>query len=302
MATPVNTTEIKESKQSKIGYEDLGGLKTAQAKTTKVEMPKDAPSEAVRASDNLAQGTAQGVKGDEREMTAGADSSTQMNKITAEDSPMMRQARQEGMLAAAKRGLGNSSIAAGSAQAAATKAASPLALQNSVHAQQQAIENQKAANRANEVIATEANKMEATNISEANKLTSIDAVEQNKMISAHDDDMFEAAVTNATETNKAALLKFSGDQEIMQTWLSGEISQTLAHLSGQYNQVLKQSEVAAQIYSSTLDSLADMWANEDLPVSVKNAYGKSATNFMEGALKVTGSITSMDFKTDMPSA
>ena len=301
MATPVNTTEIKESNQSKIGYEQLGGLKTPQAKTTKVEMPKDAPSEAVKASDNLAQGTAQGVTADERDMAEGADAAGQMNKITAEDSPMMRQARQEGMLASAKRGLGNSSIAAGAAQASATKAAAPLALQNSVHAQQQAVENQRAANRANEVTATEANKMEATNVSEANKLTSIDAIEQNKMISQHDQEMFDAAVTNATETNKAALLKFSGDQEIMQTWMSGEISQTMAHLSGQYNQVITQNQTAAQIYSSTLDTLADLWANKDIPLSVKNGLADSAMTFMEGALKVTGSITNITFTSDMPS-
>jgi uncharacterized protein YacL (UPF0231 family) len=213
---------------------------------------------------------------------------------------MMRQARQEGMLAAAKRGLGNSSIAAGSSQAAATKAALPLAQQNAANEQQQALANQAAANRATEVSTLEQNKMEALNTAEANKLAGLDATEQNKMIQQYDEQAFKAAVTDATETNKAAMQKFSGDQEIMQTWMSGEISKNLAHLNGQYQQVITQNQTAAQMYGNTLDALAQMWADPEIPMKQKNAFATSAMNFLEGGLKVTASITNMDFKTGMP--
>jgi len=300
MAKPVNTTEIKESPQSDVNYKQTGGVKTAQAETTAVEMPKDAPSTAATAADNLREGESQGYTGDERSMTEGADAAGQMNRITSEASPMMRQARQEGMLAAAKRGLGNSSIAAGSAQAAATKAALPLAQQTAANEQQQAIANQAAANRAEEFSAAEANKMETTNVQAATQATLQDAAEQNKMTMQYDDQAFKAAVTNATEENKAAMQKFSGDQEIMQTWLSGEISKNLAHLNGQYQQVITADQVAAQMYGNTLDSLAQMWANPDVPMKQKNAFATSAMNFLEGGLKVTASITNMDFKTAMP--
>jgi len=301
MATkPVNTTEIKESGQSDISYKKTGGLKTKQAKTQNVQMPTDAPSTAVKASDNLSQGTAEGYSASTQDMAAGADAAGQMNKITSEDSPMMRQARQEGMLSAAKRGLGNSSISAGASQAAATKAALPLAQQNAANEQQQSMANQAATNRATEISTLEQNKMEAQNIAEANRLAGLDATEQNKMIQQYDEQAFKAAVTDATEKNKAAMQKFSGDQEIMQTWMSGEISKNLAHLNGQYQQVITQNQTAAQMYGNTLDSLADMWANPEVPMKQKNAFATSAMNFLEGGLKVTASITNMDFKTGMP--
>jgi hypothetical protein len=300
MAAPVNTTEIKESKQSDVNRNQLGGVKTKQAKTTKVEMPQDGPSQAATASGTVTEGQAESMTADERQMASGADAAGQMNRITSEASPMMRQARQEGMLAAAKRGLGNSSIAAGSAQAAATKAALPLAQQTAANEQQQAIANQAAANRASEMNMTEANKMEALNTQQANQANLQDASEQNKMTMQYDENAFKAAVTNATEQNKSAMQKFSGDQEIMQTWLSGEISKNLAHLNGQYQQVITADQVAAQMYGNTLDSLAQMWANPDVPMKKQLAFANSAMNFLEGGLKVTASITNMDFKTTMP--
>jgi hypothetical protein len=54
----------------------------------------------------------------------------QMNKITSQDSDYMKLARTSGLQTANKRGLLNSSIAAGASQAEALKAAAPLAGQN----------------------------------------------------------------------------------------------------------------------------------------------------------------------------
>ena len=160
--------------------------------------------------------------------------------------------------------------------------------------------NQAAANRATEFSAAEANKMETTNVQSATQATLQDASEQNKMTMQYDDNAFKAAVTDATETNKAAIQKYSGDQEIMQTWLSGEISKNLSHLNGQYQEVITTNQTAGQMYGNTLDALADMWANPEVPMKQKNAFATSAMNYLEGSLKVTASITNMDFKTNMP--
>jgi hypothetical protein len=62
----------------------------------------------------------------------------QMNAITSQDSDYMKLARTSGLQTANKRGLLNSSIAAGASQAEALKAAAPLAGQN---AQQMAARN-----------------------------------------------------------------------------------------------------------------------------------------------------------------
>jgi hypothetical protein len=55
----------------------------------------------------------------------------QMNRITSQDSDYMKLARTSGLQTANKRGLLNSSIAAGASEAEALKAAAPLAQQNS---------------------------------------------------------------------------------------------------------------------------------------------------------------------------
>lgn len=62
----------------------------------------------------------------------------QLNRITSQDSDYMKQARTQGLMTANKRGLLNSSIAAGAAQGAAIERAAPLAAQN---AQQMAQRN-----------------------------------------------------------------------------------------------------------------------------------------------------------------
>ena len=58
----------------------------------------------------------------------------QMNKITSQDSDYMKLARTSGLQTANKRGLLNSSIAAGASQAEALRAAAPLAGQNASQA------------------------------------------------------------------------------------------------------------------------------------------------------------------------
>lgn len=63
---------------------------------------------------------------------------TRVSQITSADSPLMRQATAAGERAAARRGLMNSSIAAGSARAATIGAAVPIASQD---AQQSASKN-----------------------------------------------------------------------------------------------------------------------------------------------------------------
>jgi hypothetical protein len=66
------------------------------------------------------------------------DVMNQLNRITAGDSPLMKQAQTEGLQQANRRGLLNSSMAVGAAQDSAYRAALPVASQN---AQQAAAEN-----------------------------------------------------------------------------------------------------------------------------------------------------------------
>lgn len=74
---------------------------------------------------------------------------TQLENITKKDSPLMDLAKQQGMNIAAKRGLLNSSIAAGASQAELVKQALPIAQQDAQAYQSQNQLNQTESNKAN---------------------------------------------------------------------------------------------------------------------------------------------------------
>jgi hypothetical protein len=272
---------MKAPTTTSFAQNELPSLKEDAAPIEKVNMTQTGPSTAAKSADNLgSMDAATGTMGE------ASDASFQANKIMGQDSPLMVQARNDGMLAAGKRGLTNSSIAAGAAQGAATRAAVPLAQQNAAANQKQDLTNQ-----ANEQQA------EQINTDAENKSAMLDATEQNKMQGQFDDNQFKADVTDATEQNKAAMQKYSADAELNRTWLSGDISKTMAHIQGQYQQLIAVNQSAAAMYGSTLDGLADMWANSEVPMKQKNAYTTSVMNFLQNGLKVTASIADMEFKT-----
>jgi hypothetical protein len=292
----VNTTTIKDNPETDVDFEDVGKVQglTQQAPTQAAQASTGGT--AVDSSATVTQGTAQEATADERQMSEQADASVQANKIMAEDSPLMRMAKQEGMLTAARRGLGNSSIAAGAAQAEMSKAAVPLAQQNAAQQQRQELTNQGAANTAENLNVTEANRMEQMNVTQANQANQFDAGEQNKFGLQDADNETKVSLANASEWNKSAMQKAGMDGEIAQTWLSGEISKGLTSMQSQYQVVIAQSQVAAQMYQSTMDSMADMWANSEIPVSQKTALGQVALRQLENSLKTTASITGMEFR------
>jgi len=92
---------------------------------------------------------------------------SQLNRITAQNSPFIQQARNQAMAAAAGRGLGNSSYAAGNAQAAAIRSAMPMAQQNATAYSQAASENQNWLNQRD--INSENNATSRANASNANQ-------------------------------------------------------------------------------------------------------------------------------------
>ena len=183
-----------------------------------------------------------------------------------------------------------------------SKAAIPLAQQNAAQQQKQELTNQGAANTAENLNAVEANKMETTNVNAANTANIRDADSQDRFEFQNADTMAKNALADADAANKSAMQKAGMDGDMMQTWLSGEISKNLAGIQGQYQEVIAASQLAGQMFTSTMDSMAQMWANSEIPVSQKTAMGNVATNLLENGLKVNASILGMTFRTNVPGA
>lgn len=81
----------------------------------------------------------------------------QLNKMLDSDSPYIKQARNDGLLASHQRGMLNSSMSAGAATAAATRAAAPFAMQDANTFASAEANYANAQNRASEFGAREQN-------------------------------------------------------------------------------------------------------------------------------------------------
>ena len=299
----VTLTKPSSNPADDINRVHLDSIKEDAAPTTSVQMGQNAPSEITAASENVTDVNQRNMNAATQDgLSEGANASTQANEIMSEKSPLMRLSKQEGMLTAAKRGLGNSSIAAGTSQAAMSKAAVPLAQQNASNAAKVDAQNVANLQEADKFNVSESNDMASQDAAAANKANIFDAGEANKQQSQYDDKVQQKALADSNAANSAAMQKHSTDSEINRTWLSGQISKDMTHLQGQYNEILAASSTAAQMYGNTLDTLAGMWANKDIPLSIKNRYGESAMRFLEGGLKVQGSVLGLQYRTDMPSA
>jgi hypothetical protein len=212
--------------------------------------------------------------------------SNQLNDITKQDSPLMQRARQEGMLAAAKRGLQNSSIAAGASEGAMVDRATPLAQQNSATLNTQALANQAQTNEAsaqNAQLGTSTSQLNAqlgTDVANKNAALQTDVSKQNANNAT---DVSKQSAQNATETDRfnaetkarANEQNAAADNAMRQKtmeenaalnrqFLSGEQTLDLAGIQGKYQQLISSNAAAAQLYDSYFQGISATMANPDI--------------------------------------
>lgn len=107
------------------------------------------------------------------ELDDSASSASQLNRITSQDSPLMRRARQAAMDMAARRGLTNSSFAAGAGMGEMVDRATPLAIEDARAGQQFGLENLRQAaamEQMNAQLQTETSQFNAGQSNEAARL------------------------------------------------------------------------------------------------------------------------------------
>jgi len=289
---------------------DLNQLYSYNPGTANVAKTPDAQASTATA------GTATGTLAQAKEATAKTQqvdqsslASNQLNDITKQDSPLMQRARQEGMLLAAKRGLQNSSIAAGAAEGAMVDRATPLAQQNSATLNTQALANQEAENEANNLnaqlgtstsqqnaalqtdvsktnagLATDTSKFNAgsqTDVSKFNAETSARANEQN---AAADNAMRQKVV----EENAAMNRQFA----------SGEQTMDLAALQGKYQQLISGNAAAAQLFDSYFQSISATMANKDIDPARVAQTVQQQQQMLNAGLSLIQSMGAMTFGTD----
>lgn len=179
--------------------------------------------------------------------------SGRMAKITALDSPNMQRAEQYGLRQAGGRGLLNSSIAAGAAQGAMVDRAIPLAQTDAQLIAQQNIENQQATNRAAEITTGRETDVAVSNVAEANQSARVDqqiAGDMEMSNTRAENDMMNTVLSANANINAQAMADL------------GAMQRTLIDVDAR--KYATDSAKGAQIYSSTLAAIGDLYNNPNL--------------------------------------
>src|SRR6185503_19322748 len=205
-------------------------------------------------------------------------SSSRLNAITSQDSPLMQRARQEGMLLAARRGLQNSSIAAGAAQGAVVDRATPLATQEADLLQGQRLANQNASNTASQFNAgaqTDVSKFNAANTTDVSKTNAGLATDTSKLNAQNatetsrfnSETAAQKAQQDAQAENAMRTAVMNQNAELNKQYLQGSQSIDLATVQAQYQALIQSNASAANLYNTYFQTIAQVMSNTNMDPS-----------------------------------
>jgi hypothetical protein len=217
------------------------------------------------------------------------NAASQVDAITNANSPYIQLAEQQGLLSAASRGLENSSIGAGSSEAAAVAAAAPLATQNASEASSGALQNAQ--------LQTQASEFNASQQAAAQELAAqlgTGVSEQNAQVAAQTS-QFNAAAQNTMAQQTEAI-----EGSINQQYLSGTQAQDLAAIQGQYNELITSNQSAASLYGQYFSSIGSIMANQNIsPDRVADSISAQQA-MLESGLSVIDQLNGMSVDLDLP--
>ncbi len=184
------------------------------------------------------------------------------NRLTGllnQDNPYMQAARDSGLATAQSRGLLNSSIAAGSSQQAAIKAALPIASQDATTYANAGMTNRDAVNQANQFNAGTFNQRSLTNAGFVN-----DAARANTGIQAN------LATTNSSFENDAG--KFNAGEANTSARLADELASRA--------QIARENTAASQAMASAQIGSAQAMANAQIQSATVQANAARETTML----------------------
>lgn len=186
----------------------------------------------------------------------------QMEGLLDSGSEYIRRAKQSGMEAANRRGLLNSSIAAGAAQGAAYDAALPIAQQDATTYATRATENQKAENEALKFNATTNTDVSKTNAAAENENNAAwRNLEQQQTINEQQNTAAEDLQTLQSEQKKEAM-RLQGDLDINKLEKQGEIDLNQINRQGEIDSAAREEAFGYQTQVNTQQNDAQIALQE----------------------------------------
>jgi hypothetical protein len=198
-----------------------------------------------------------------RQLDTNELTSTNVNKIIGQDSPLMQQAQTRALEQMNGRGLLNSSLAVGAAQGAVIDRATPIA--------------QADATAQSNVLNTNQQNQQQVNITNAGNIQStnqLNATEQNKLSSF-----------NASESNKV-LSQLMDQQNKLQ----------LADIEATYKNVMQSQSSAMTLYQNSVRNISDILQNPDLTPEAKTAAVNNQNQLLKTGLEIMGKIGGLNLE------
>lgn len=198
-----------------------------------------------------------------RQLDTNELTSTNVNKIIGQDSPLMQQAQTRALEQMNGRGLLNSSLAVGAAQGAVMDRATPIA--------------QADATAQSNVLNTNQQNQQQVNITNAGNIQStnqLNATEQNKLSSF-----------NASESNKV-LSQLMDQQNKLQ----------LADIEATYKNVMQSQQSAMTLYQNSVRNISDILQNPDLTPEAKTAAVNNQNQLLKTGLEIMGKIGGLNLE------
>ena len=269
--------------------------------------------------------------GEQTDLTPEQQVDAELARILAQDSPLQAQARADAAQYANQRGLQNSSMAAGMAQAELVRTALPMAQQNAQQAAARELANTAGRQEANLFTAEEQTRLAALeaelgqelSIFNADQLNEAErlgaelrtAIEQGNAAAYNDAAMQLADLQRDAEAQQAEMEYGAEEREFLETqayneqiidaittlneqYMIGEQQIDIEHVRGTYNQIISTNETAATIYDSYLRAIGQIFDDPDMSSS-QIADGIAAmVDMLEGSLRMISEMNGIDFDSD----
>jgi hypothetical protein len=207
------------------------------------------------------------------------NAASQLDAITRDNSPYIQQATQQGLLTAASRGLENSSLGAGAAEAAAVQAAAPLAQTNAGIAAQGKLQNSQLLTQASEFNAGQQNANQQLQAQLDSNTSQFNATNQ-----------IQVGETNAAAMNAMRAQTQQIQAQLNTQFVSGSQAQMLAEIQGSYNAFIQQNSSAAAIMQTTLSGISSVLGNSNISPQQASAAVTQILNQLHASLDIMNAI------------
>lgn len=226
--------------------------------------------------------------------------SQRLTEITKQDSPLMQRARMEGMLTAGRRGLQNSSIAAGAAQGAMVDRAAPLATHEAATYSTQALANQEAVNRASEVSTGRETDVSVQNAAQAQESARL-AAQLGTDVSKYNVGMAqERQLENVRSANRMREQTMLANADINKQYIASQFAMDSQMIQSQYAALIGANDAAARMFGSYYDSVSQMMANKDIAPDRAAAMMTASKNMLQSGLNLLDQMNQFDMSTNLP--